>query len=75
MYILLFWLLLYIVVSDINTPRLGGYIYIYVSYAIIVHIHFQRICVGDIIMSVLRYIRQFINGSRANKVLKDLGSL
>jgi len=58
-------------VSDKNTPRLGGFIYISV---IIVHIHFQRICVTDIIMLVLRYIGQFINGSRANKVLKDLGS-
>ena len=44
-------------VSDKNTPRLGGFIYISV---IIVHIHFQRICVTDIIMLVLRYIGQFI---------------
>ena len=45
-------------VSDINTPRLGGFIYIS---AIIVQIHFQRICVTDIIMVVLRYISQFIS--------------
>ena len=57
-------------VSDIILLGLGV---LYIS-AIIVHIHFQRICVTDIIMVVLRYISQFINGSRANKVLKDLGS-
>ena len=58
-----------------------GYIYVivyvqkYVHCTLfIVHIYFQRICVTDIIMLVLRYIGQFINGSRANKVLKDLGS-
>ncbi len=46
---------------------------LYIS-AIIVHIHFQRICVTDIIMLVLRCISQSINGSRANKVLKDHSS-
>ena len=70
-YIYILLCTLHLHVSDINTPRLGGFIYIS---AIIVHIHFQRICVTDIIMLVLRYIGQFINGSRANKVLKDLGS-
>ncbi len=59
-------------VSDKNTSRPGlGVLYIS---AILVHIHFQRICVTDIIMLVLRCISQSINGSRANKVLKDLGS-
>jgi len=38
---------------------------LYIS-AIIVHIHFQRICVTDIIMVVLRYISQFITTEQLN---------
>ena len=36
---------------------------LYIS-AVIVHIHFQRICVTDIIMVVIRYISQFIREGR-----------